>query len=133
MPVVDTVKPKSGKGTRLPENWSPQPATLSKFRSEGYDARSCIEPFRDWWMAAAGVRGVKADWEATFRTWVRKAIEQGNIEIREELLQTDKHVGYDPNEPMVPAPPELRALLDRMQATAAAKSRIDDDEPTVAH
>jgi len=30
------------------------------------------ENFRDHWRAAAGAKGLKADWDATWRTWVRK-------------------------------------------------------------
>lgn len=31
------------------------------------------ETFRDYWIAAPGQRGRKADWEATWRNWCRKA------------------------------------------------------------
>lgn len=30
-----------------------------------------FENFRDWWTAAAGSKGIKADWLATWRIWVR--------------------------------------------------------------
>jgi hypothetical protein len=29
--------------------------------------------FRDYWTAQPGQRGVKADWDATYRNWIRKA------------------------------------------------------------
>jgi hypothetical protein len=29
------------------------------------------ENFRDYWISAPGVKGRKADWSATWRTWVR--------------------------------------------------------------
>lgn len=30
------------------------------------------ETFRDYWRAKAGKEGVKLDWEATWRNWVRR-------------------------------------------------------------
>ena len=35
------------------------------------------ENFRDHWRAAAGAKGLKADWDATWRTWVRKEPQRG--------------------------------------------------------
>jgi hypothetical protein len=31
-----------------------------------------LPSFRDYWRAVPGARGVKLDWEATFRVWARK-------------------------------------------------------------
>lgn len=33
--------------------------------------------FRDYWQARAGKEGVKLDWQATWRNWVRRSIEEG--------------------------------------------------------
>jgi hypothetical protein len=32
-----------------------------------------VAKFRDYWIAQPGQRGVKLDWNATFRNWVRSA------------------------------------------------------------
>ena len=37
-----------------------------------------IEEFRDYWKAKPGAGGVKLDWNATFRNWLRKAAERKN-------------------------------------------------------
>jgi hypothetical protein len=34
------------------------------------------EQFRDYWCAVPGARGVKLDWPATWRKWLRKAIDE---------------------------------------------------------
>ena len=39
-------------------------------------ARREAERMRDWSRSAPGQKGVKLDWEATWRNWVRKAIEE---------------------------------------------------------
>ena len=61
-------KPKQksiARGSRLPEDWQP--------RAE--DGRDDLElaKFRDYWKAAPGQRGVKLDWDATWRNWLRTA------------------------------------------------------------
>ena len=41
-----------------------------------------LDKFIDYWLALAGPKGLKADWPATWRTWVRrinaKAFHKGN-------------------------------------------------------
>lgn len=65
------------RGTRLPEG--------SEFPDEWRQwaiAEGCAEPeriwpkFHDYWIAQPGQRGVKRDWFATWRNWVRKEIER---------------------------------------------------------
>jgi uncharacterized protein YdaU (DUF1376 family) len=61
------------RGSRLPLDWKPSElmnAWATKERPD-LDITLTIEKFRDHWQAAAGSKGVKQDWEATFRNWVR--------------------------------------------------------------
>lgn len=74
------VRPANKRGSRLAPDWQPQPATVEKFRREfGVDATAIVEEFVDYWLAAPGAKGVKLDWEATFRNWVRRAHERGQV------------------------------------------------------
>lgn len=34
-----------------------------------------LDKFRDYWAAQPGQKGVKTDWPATWRNWVRRAVE----------------------------------------------------------
>ena len=72
-------KPKSSsRGSRLPAGWSP-PQEGIDFALEkiGRDrAREELLKFRDYWSAQPGARGVKLNWLATWRNWVRKASER---------------------------------------------------------
>lgn len=69
------VSPKNG--TRLPDDWFlsvslgewsiEQGATDDLVRAEA-------DKFKDYWKGVAGAKGRKADWDATWRNWIRKAI-----------------------------------------------------------
>jgi hypothetical protein len=37
------------------------------------EIRREADRFRDYWRGMPGQKGVKADWDATWRNWVRKA------------------------------------------------------------
>jgi len=61
------------RGTRLPDDWYPSDelkAWSSKERPD-LDLATIIEAFCDYWHAKPGKDGVKLDWDATFRNWVR--------------------------------------------------------------
>lgn len=65
------IKSKSvsaNRGTRLPQGWLPTgEGTLSQL------AALELDKFRDYWIAQPGQKGVKTDWDATWRNWLRKA------------------------------------------------------------
>lgn len=78
-PIPSKNPPKGGqKGSRLPSGWQPSDADRSAATAEGMPEREIdreAAKFRDFWAAKAGKDGVKADWPATWRNWVRRACE----------------------------------------------------------
>lgn len=63
----------SRHGARLPPDWLPSEilkAWAVKERPD-LDLANVVEKFRDYWTAKPGRAGVKLDWGATFRNWVR--------------------------------------------------------------
>ena len=66
---------KSAKGSRLNSDWIPSDAMLAYAAANRPDvnAQAEAENFRDYWIAKPGAGGVKLDWEATWRTWIRRA------------------------------------------------------------
>ena len=61
---------RSPKGSRLPTDFQPDFEFCKAERPE-LDPLKTFEGFRDYWIAASGSKGVKADWQATWRNWVR--------------------------------------------------------------
>lgn len=68
---------KSDRGSRLPNDWAIpdeyREAAKAMGASEHLIANEA-ERFRDFWIAKAGKDGVKLDWLATWRNWVRTAL-----------------------------------------------------------
>ena len=68
------------RGTRLPAGWSPGPEQTAFAESLGIRngvAAAELEKFRDYWAALPGQNGVKTDWTATWRNWLRRKAEDG--------------------------------------------------------
>lgn len=64
---------RKNRGTRLPDNWMPSTEDVAWARTEcpAVDTRAETEQFRDWFKAAPNAKGVKLDWTATWRNWMR--------------------------------------------------------------
>ena len=64
---------KTATASRLPPDWHPSDSNIAFCQAERPD----LEPtavaarFRDFWIAKAGREGLKLDWSATWRNWVR--------------------------------------------------------------
>lgn len=87
-PTLEKKEPKGSfqkKATRLAQDWSlPDP-----WRDWATDAgltatqvREQAERFRDYWAAKPGKDAAKLDWQATWRNWCRKAIEDAKPKPR---------------------------------------------------
>jgi uncharacterized protein YdaU (DUF1376 family) len=55
------------RGSRLSADWQPK---------EHFEEKLELEKFRDYWIAQPGQKGVKTDWDATWRNWIRRAAER---------------------------------------------------------
>jgi uncharacterized protein YdaU (DUF1376 family) len=85
LPITHNTKEKNKRGSRLPQDWF-----LSKAMGEwatqerpDLDVRQVAEQFKDYWVAQAGQKGVKLDWDATWRNWVRntKAVKPNPYDV----------------------------------------------------
>lgn len=71
--------PKKARGTRLPADWFLPMEWGAWALSEGVDREAIrveADKFKDYWHARAGPQGVKLDWQATWRNWIRTAKER---------------------------------------------------------
>lgn len=69
------------KGSRLSPDWIPQQEHIDYAAEQGLTPEEThheAENFRDYWIAKPGAGGVKLDWTATWRTWVRRSAERRN-------------------------------------------------------
>lgn len=70
------------KGSRLPSDWELPDDWLEEATSRGFtvaEARDEGERMRDWSLSAPASKGVKRDWRAAWRNWIkRKADERAN-------------------------------------------------------
>lgn len=67
--------PKKTRGHRIPDKWHPSNDLVQNMITECPNVDQATEHrvFMDYWKAAAGAKGVKVDWEATYRNWIRRA------------------------------------------------------------
>ena len=86
-PLTTNHKPikENKRGSRLAQDW-----VLSKSMGDwatqerpDLDVRQVAEQFKDYWVAQAGQKGVKLDWDATWRNWVRntKAVKPNPYDV----------------------------------------------------
>ena len=88
---AETEKEKNPAGskrkTALSDGWTPTDAHREQATGLGVDLGRCVEDFRDH---AKGTGRLMKDWDATFRTWLRKAPEfAGNGRKDQEQVVAD--------------------------------------------
>lgn len=67
------------RGSRLASDWTPSVADRSFAEDNGLSplkTERTAASFRDYWLAKPGQGGVKLDWSATWRNWVRSDVER---------------------------------------------------------
>jgi uncharacterized protein YdaU (DUF1376 family) len=86
-PLTINHKPikENKRGSRLPQDWFLTKAMGDWATQErpDLDVRQVAEQFKDYWAAQAGQKGVKLDWDATWRNWVRntKAVKPNPYDV----------------------------------------------------
>jgi len=72
-----TTKPikENKRGSRLAQDWFlPKPwGEWAQTERPDLNIRQTADQFKDYWIAQAGQKGVKLDWAATWRNWVRNS------------------------------------------------------------
>lgn len=83
---------KSKRGGRLTDAWRPSEQNRSQAKQLGLSDRDIekIWPtFLDYWLGCPGQKGVKADWDATWRVWCRREAEKlGRTAIAEKKTES---------------------------------------------
>ena len=95
---------RTARGTRLPTDFQ---ADLDFAEQQGITT-SLIEAakFRDYWSAQPGQKGVKLDWQATWRNWCRNA-KKNPADVARQTV------------PAKPGPDPMKAVFDARDREAA--------------
>lgn len=66
------------RGCRLPPDFQPETKNIAWAREEFPNVRLRFETdkFIDYWHSQSGQRGIKKDWQRTWRNWIRSASER---------------------------------------------------------
>lgn len=116
---------KQNRGSRLQadfcltEDWK----QFCRTERSDLDPQKVFDGFKDYWIAKPGQQGVKLDWFATWRNWVRNQ-KQGLVNKADQVFTTvPSRFERDPAlidvenklKQAVPMPPEIRAAIERLR------------------
>jgi len=123
--ITQDIVKKSTRGSRL----SPDFCLTEEWKDFCQQDRPDLNPskvfetFKDYWVAKAGQQGVKLDWFATWRNWVRSQ-NQAPINKADQVFTTvPSRFERDPAlidvenrlKQGVPMPPEIRLAMERLR------------------
>lgn len=112
--------PKGGqkKGSRLPIDFTPDFDFALNAGLSRSQAQTEFAKFRDYWAAKSGQGAIKTDWQATWRNWVRSAVERmGN-----------QRAGPLPPKPN-PALAAADALMEKFDAVSPSQTEANPPYP----
>jgi len=126
-PITINHKPKveNTRGSRLSpdfcltEDWT----NFCQQERPDLNAQKVFASFKDYWVAKAGQQGVKLDWFATWRNWVRSQ-NQAPVNKADQVFTTvPSRFERDPAliaveqklKEGVPMPPEIKLALERLR------------------
>jgi hypothetical protein len=113
-PAPRKASPKA-RGSRIAPDWQLSPADRQAALAEGMPSAEVdrsASKFRDYWTARPGAGGVKLDWPATWRNWVRSDCEKrGWVPVAQTATGPPQSNGWRPG---LPTDAELRAKYARM-------------------
>lgn len=67
----------SKRGTRVPETFEPNATCwhlAEELRLTTQQSQQAFDQFMDYWRSVPGAKGLKLDWQAAFRTWLRRSV-----------------------------------------------------------
>ena len=70
---ITNVETKQSRGTRLAADWilTKEQIEFCKQARPDLNPNATADRFKDYWTAQPGAKGLKLDWDATWRNWVR--------------------------------------------------------------
>lgn len=93
----DNTKDNNIKGTRLPDDWVAPQEFIDFCNKERPDlnANLIAEQFKDYWISVAGSKGIKRNWIATWRNWVRNQKQnQSSFKNKSHIITDEKFIDW---------------------------------------
>lgn len=97
---------KEKRGSRLPDDFQPDQTCIAiadELAMTAEHRQLEYEKFKDYWKGKAGAAGIKLDWQATFRNWLRNSIpkkgksyENGRGGIKSIFAEIDERLNRNP-------------------------------------
>ncbi len=118
-----SVKEKKQRGSRLPADFE-MPRDWEEFAEQerpDLGPKKVFDSFKDYWTAKPGSGGVKLDWFATWRNWIRSQAAQKNVSTFSQIKADVAKVTVTEN-------PDFEATKRRVEAEAS----IQRNGPTLA-
>ena len=87
-PIVGDAAKKRGSRLKietLPEDWK----AWAEQKRPDLDPHAVFEGFSDYWASAPGQKGIKLDWAATWRNWIRNQAKQAKAEPHQNWWQSE--------------------------------------------
>lgn len=127
-PISNNHVVKQTRGSRLstdfvmPDDWS----AFCKQDRPDLNARQVFEQFKDYWIAQPGQKGVKMDWDATWRNWVRRqnapkisSVDIARVTVPGSQERDPALVKLDQDSKIVAPPPaDILAKLQQLKKVA---------------
>lgn len=98
--LIGASAPKTNRGTRIPADFTvtPEMVEWARTHTPGVDGRRETAAFIDYWRGMPGQRGVKTDWPATWRNWMRRAGDSRRPTAGNRSTGANRHInGRDDN------------------------------------
>uniref|UniRef100_UPI0035D03964 hypothetical protein n=1 Tax=Bartonella sp. OT172YNZD TaxID=3243572 RepID=UPI0035D03964 len=83
---------QANRGCRLPDDFEPDYDFAIEAGLPSERVKVEIAKFRDYWRSKAGANATKIDWQATWRNWIRKAVDD-----LEKIKNTNNNGGNNGN------------------------------------
>lgn len=92
--TINHIKEKRSRGSRfdlqeMPDSW----IDFCNQERPDLEPRKTFDAFRDYWIAQPGSKGVKADWTATWRNWIRNTRVSPNSQPAKQDRKMDLLLG----------------------------------------
>jgi len=90
---------RDARGSRISDDWRVSGEGQSFASEKGFSAGQVIElaeQFLDHWKSVSGAKGIKRDWEATWRVWCRNDIKFNGHPISRVSVRRSQSRGSEP-------------------------------------